>query len=248
VRRRWKVIAAFAIAGLISTAFFVLRSTPEPEYDGKPLSYWLNELHRSIDRSATTFPARKEEWYSDPKATNALTHIGTNAYPQVISWTARETPRFITVAASKLHLKLLGNLIGQDFMQKEQVSTYFSWMGSRASAAVPMLSNIVVTARENSFTRIFALHHLRVIGGGGQPALIALKHNTNLPMETRVRCMVDLITEYNTERLSGGDQELDLARSLQQCEADPDPAFRAEAKAVFQRQAPNLWTNNAATN
>jgi hypothetical protein len=143
-------------------------------------------------------------------------------------------PRFVLFIARRWHFKQFDQIIYKDFQRKQLATAYFSLMRHKASKAVPMLSNVVVSTRAVSYASTFARADLQVIGVQGQTALVALMHNTYLPMATRVGCMANLTTQYNGGRLNGGDQELALARELQKCGADPDPAFRAEAKAVFQ--------------
>ncbi|MGZ4973504.1 MAG: hypothetical protein ACXWDN_12155 [Limisphaerales bacterium] len=230
-------IAALALLGFGTVAFFVLRSGAEPEYDGKPLSYWLEILNR--DKIAIELA---------DSAQNALRHIGTNAYPQVIGWTAYEPPNnFVLNAATRWNWRPLNKIMKRDQQRKYLAFAYFHSMGPRASTAVPMLSNIVVSAQA-TMAYYFARDDLEEIGPEGYATIVAIMQNTNLPTGARFGCLTKITDKYLATKLDRAAEAEWLRQPLLQCIRDPDIQFRTNATKWFQKRAPDLLTNSPASN
>src|SRR5262252_1097820 len=51
-------------------------TTPDPEYNGKPLSYWLTHLYHYVGNA----------WTIDHDSETAVLQIGSNAVPMLSSW------------------------------------------------------------------------------------------------------------------------------------------------------------------
>ena len=81
MRIRYRVAIAVALLALISAGavLLLLRPLPpEPSYDGKPLSYWLNEGYRAFDEPLAN-PAQMRE--QQVAYMRAMSNFGSNALP-----------------------------------------------------------------------------------------------------------------------------------------------------------------------
>ncbi|MDB6057647.1 MAG: hypothetical protein JWO95_1491 [Verrucomicrobiales bacterium] len=241
VRRRWKLIAVGAIVGIAAVTIALTRSTPEPEYDGKPLSYWLDIIANPSVSHTERNPADLQT-----TADTALRQIGTNAYPLVIKWTAKEFPQFVIIAVRKWKWERLETKIKQDFQRKMQASVFFQRMRQEASTAVPMLSNIVVSATPTSYASFFARSDLQAIGTNGYAAIVSIMKNPNVRSEVRSQCVNTLVGQYFARKRDGRPPFEGLGKALHDCTTDQDATFRAAAKTYLQKYAPDLLTNNAA--
>ena len=100
VKKRWRIIIAGLVLVLLGVLAWVVFTPGEPEYEGKPLSFWLAEavvLHATDDGT----------WKVDhKKAEAAMEHFGTNAIPTLLQMLrARDS-------ALKLKLLALGGKFG----------------------------------------------------------------------------------------------------------------------------------------
>lgn len=248
MRKRWKLIAACGAVGIAAITFALTRSTPEPEYEGKPLSSWLETRNLCMEmRPDATVADNAAENELFDQAQNALRHIGTSGIPQMVRWTANEPPNFVLEAGTRWNCKPLKNFFNHDYRRKQLALSYFSWMGPRASGAIPMLSNIVVSARGN-VAHFFACDDLQAIGPEGYVAIVGIIENTNLPRDVRLGCVYTVAEQYILIKRERKAQAELLRQSLLQCARDPDVVFRASATKLINTVAPELLTNNAAKN
>jgi hypothetical protein len=144
------LIAVAAIAVLAVLAWAVLHvSTPEPVYQGKPLSYWL--LGYGFPSGHLNGPSRDE-------ADAAIRDAGTNAIPLLLEMMrARDSSTKIKLAewGHRLHL-YRGQLQNTDELRWEAL-TGFSVLGSNAVSAVPGLVKIL---DENSDSNAIVLSEI----------------------------------------------------------------------------------------
>src|SRR5882724_10172199 len=112
------------IAAVGALVWFLLRPDPEPTYQGKPLSYWL-------DGFVSGNP-------SPDKATEAVRQIGTNAIPTLLCLLRAEDSKFklkLIRLSQKQHL-INFDLRTADFKHME-AELGFECLGSLAKSAVP---------------------------------------------------------------------------------------------------------------
>jgi hypothetical protein len=169
-RRKWIFVAggSLVLAGLAGICAWLLRAPPEPEYSGKRLSVWaeelcqLNHLRNVIDTNCA--------------AVRAVLAIGTNAIP----WAARELVR-----PPPLGWRLNNLLQKQRFIRSRfAVATDFERHHLRARAVFWALGN----AAEPAIPRLLSMVEREpdlgpsALAGIGAPALPALAHClTNIP-------------------------------------------------------------------
>ncbi len=137
-KRIW--LASLLAAVLGGFIWLMLRpSQPEPTYQGKPLSFWLEGFDQGnykISRPWRTTPPTWEE------ADEALRKIGTNAIPTLL--------RILQERDSEFKIKIVGLLQRQHLIRIPFASLYredtalhgFNILGPAASNAVPRLIEI----------------------------------------------------------------------------------------------------------
>lgn len=229
---------------MAAIAFALTRSTPEPKYEGKPLSYWLDLF------------ANPPEDETKKSAETALTQIGTNAYPFFADWIRYEPLQAVTFAAGKWQWKPFVALVNRDLFRKQQVCAYFYWKRQHARGVIPLLSNIVVSARTDSAPVGYALAALRSIGDEGSVPVISLLANTTTSPDLRMRCLIYLIDDYNNINERGPDERAQIGHVILQSlgpalvystnNAEND--FGGRVAVIIRSLAPDLLTNSPASN
>jgi HEAT repeats len=135
MRKRFRnLLAVAALAVLGGVAWMVLRPPPDPLYQGKRLTSWLQEY---ADAGGLT----DQTWQRD--ADQVVREIGTNAFPVLLN--------MLQVKDSELTLKVLDLAKRQRFIKLNHVPAQvrnheaghaFRILGSNASNAVPALIKI----------------------------------------------------------------------------------------------------------
>lgn len=159
------VIAVLAL--LARTAFQT--PPPEPEYQGKTLSYWLDQLHPSTNYNQSARNA----------AESVIGQIGTNAIPTFL--------RMLEERDSDLKIMVMGLLRKQHLIKIKpslapanrnfDALTGFRILGSKASNAVPQL--IVIFNRDHdAFPQQAVPQILGQIGPPAAPAIPTLLRGT----------------------------------------------------------------------
>jgi len=121
-------------------------SEREPEYDGVPLSEWLERYERGKhSMNATLF-------VGDSKAIDAIQHIGTNALPFLVRWIQYERPAWRhrlfdaswklphNIQFSRTFSRLL--VLGDKYDRANAAAAAFNILGPRARSAVPELTRL----------------------------------------------------------------------------------------------------------
>jgi hypothetical protein len=75
MRKRWKLLLVMAISFLAISLLWIGRRTPEPTYNGTPLSFWV-----------ARYQAEASDGPADNETLDALRAIGTNAFPFLLKW------------------------------------------------------------------------------------------------------------------------------------------------------------------
>ena len=180
MKKRWRII----IAGLVLAALAVLTwvvfnpSESEPQYEGKPLSFWLAEAVIPHEEDYGTWRVGSR------KAEAAMEHFGTNAVPTLL--------QMLRARDSTLKLKLIA--IGRKFglhrelyrnaeIRNHAAAEAFRQLQSSARFYVPDLVKIY-EEKISSLSQLSALKALdyigpRADGGAATPALIDGLANTN---------------------------------------------------------------------
>ena len=153
-RRYLLVTLLIVIFGI--TAWFLLRPDPEPIYEGKPLSYWLDGLALFGDTTRA-------------KAIEAVRQIGTNAVPTLLGlFNARDSQFKLKLIrlSQKQHLVNFG-LRTAEFKHLE-AELGFECLGSLAKSAVP---GIIETYNEHGSERTDTPELIVKITGSIGPAV-----------------------------------------------------------------------------
>jgi len=133
-RRYLLVTLLIAVLGFAS--WLLLRPDPEPSYQGKPLSYWLEGL-----ALGSTPPAQANE---------AVRQIGTNAIPTLLRMLKMRDSNFklnFIHFASKHHVISM-NYLSYIWFRTAEIRHYeaisgFTCLGSQARSAVPELIKLL---------------------------------------------------------------------------------------------------------
>ncbi|HYG35694.1 MAG TPA: HEAT repeat domain-containing protein [Clostridia bacterium] len=162
-------ILLFGVAGWVS---WQISSEREPYYQGKPLSFWVDQYAKDSLTPGT--PARNE-------AETAIYKIGTNALPVLMDWCTKLDSAF------KLKLvELCGNqaVVNFRFLVANTYHTraklVFQVLGAEAKAAVPGLVKLLERPEEE--IRINASYALMCIGPEAEvavPSLVRCLEDTN---------------------------------------------------------------------
>ena len=132
VRRICVGILALAFIGFMACVF---SSPGEPRYDGKPLSFWLEQRYTIFN--GIEISVQKDH------ADHALDTIGTNAIPTLLGWMKAQDPPFkrrLMALLEKQHLVKI-RWLSEDDKQNMAVSG-FAHLGSAGRDAVPELIRI----------------------------------------------------------------------------------------------------------
>ncbi len=154
------LVLVAVLGGLVWLVFFA--GEPEPVYQGKRLSAWLEDL------SPTSIVSHPAEFQI---ATNAVRHIGTNAIPTLL--------RMLQARDSALTLKLVALAEQQRVVKIHyvrasernlQAVSGFGTLGAKAKDAVPPLMKIY-QQNNSPVTRRFAAAALCAIGPDARAAV-----------------------------------------------------------------------------
>ena len=143
----------------------------EPEYNGRPLSYWIEEY-----------------WLEGPAEEQAIQRIGTNAFPFLLRWirTPEARHRLILLPlARELPDFIKPKWADNNYNRRSLYSAHaFVVLGNQAGPVVPELSRIGADT-ENPGPADMALTALSYMGSNGVPALVASIRNPSHPYRER---------------------------------------------------------------
>ncbi len=169
---RFVISAVLMAAALAGFAWLVLRPH-EPVYQGKPLSFWLQEAYQSGNHQVES---------ANTTAEKAIRELGTNAVPYLIklAGTRYSPPRMLLGALAREPDLVFLHLPQQEY--KIEMSIWaFRLLGPQAKPAVPALIHLLNEG--NSWTRMDAAACLARIGPAAEsavPALLAGLQTTNI--------------------------------------------------------------------
>jgi hypothetical protein len=183
MRKRTKALIVAAMLGAVVVIALVARDT-EPRYQGHSLSYWLERYGRTNPDS----PRGYEEG-PDPKAVEAISRIGTNALPLLLSRLHCEPNPARQALASTLHRApdplrpgwLVNWAVSDPASSKAyEAALTFSVLGPAAKPAIPDLLKMM-NDRKSTNTATLAQCALANIGEAALPYLVAVLRDTNAP-------------------------------------------------------------------
>jgi hypothetical protein len=160
------ITATVALVTAVTIGVIVLSdeetdSNRQPKYDGKPLSYWIEKY---CDRK-------------DKESTEALSAIGTNAFPFLIRWICTTEPKYrdsLRPIAKKLPRHFRPNWANDENKTPRSTLAAFAFdaFGNQAASLVPELTRLAADAQNRDPAKL-ALVALAGIGSAAVPALLA---------------------------------------------------------------------------
>jgi len=220
-RKRWiYLIGAIVVtAGVLAVIF---RPEREPEYGGKKLSEWVEQLQESTGRS---------EMKAGKQAAEAIQLIGTNGLPYLLSWIRYEQAAWkknlhATVNRMIRHAPPSWYLRDKRLILRGGAFSAIGVLGTNASTAIPDLA--VMMNDPNGDRRSVALITLTCLGKAAVPTLVSAladSHNRVRP----VICMQ--IARMGADARPAVPE---LVRLLD----DPDRNLRSAARSALQQISP----------
>jgi len=165
-----------ALVGLgIVIGGIVLLSRPErePEYGGKRLSEWVEQI------------GGKTIGFRGPSDTErmAIGTIGTNAIPYLLEWILYEQPRWKDDLYAYLNSEFGWSLKDNLLARAKGAVNAFETLGPNAAIAIPELARLMTCSNEGE-VRTRAVDALATLGNLGLPPLLAAL--TNRPSQQRI--------------------------------------------------------------
>ena len=257
-KRRW-LLLSLAGAGLILALAVIFSVEPEPGYEGKPYSYWLDKAEGDdFGRYITGVRAQEANQWPDEfkgdviretKAVQAVRAIGPKALPQLLYWL--EHGRFpwrdrLAPLTYKLPYTIRDNkFVSHWFINTDPSDSAlflgFELLGTNANGAVPEL-NRLMHVRADEYISSQAGSALAKIGPGGLMPLLAAAGNP------RAECQVYALMSLGQLRrdyagpaiplllqwLTSTNAEIrsDAAEVLSRWRLEPDRVLPALARAL----------------
>ncbi len=209
---------AAVIVAAIAVLLWVNRSEPEPQYEGRTLSQWVDSLQ----------PANPTA-----EATNAICQIGTNALPYLLRWMSYDPSKFRNQLL-RLVFKLPGRpprFLALPAVRSANAEFALGILGANARPAIPRLVELAITSRGDSRCVI----SVRSIARIGRDALPLLMVATNREARPATRYLA--IHALATECTNGESAVAALVPTLD--DSDPDVAAQAAyAMSMFPLDSP----------
>jgi hypothetical protein len=229
VSLRARTAMSIASGGLIAAiAGWLFFGEREPRYQGRSLSYWIEEY-----------------WLEGPEEEQAIPIIGTNAFPFLLRWIRTPEPRYhftLLPMVNKLPQFMRPKWADNDYISRPLLSAHaFTALGNQATPVVPELTMIASDPR-NPGPADMALTALSYMGSNGVPALVASIRNPSHPYRDRAVyllgeskdlgphtdvALVELIKQLEDPTVSGW-----AARSLGRVKSRPDLVVPALARCL----------------
>ena len=198
MRKRKKLLILIPLA-VLSLALFVFPARqPEPEYKGRPLSYWLVEGNPILDDTYPNFQILEDylSAFRSPVATEAIQAIGTNAIPYYLKWIRYEAPSWRKKLADKLQpqtalsfrIKSWVGINRSDLLAMAS-GLAIAQLGTNATAATPVLATLILNTNAPK-TALRAMRALCYLGTNGLQPLISAIHDPQYSLRSvAVMCL-----------------------------------------------------------
>lgn len=231
MRRKWLVLIALS-AGVVAV-YLSTRRDPEPSFDRRPLSYWLDALANSNGQTRE-------------RAERAIMQIGTNGLPCALKWTFDNPPGWRTYLgkARNSGRKWIPNWATDEkaIKQSENAVGFFHLMGPDAAPAIPQLAELARHPDRKMSSRAF--YTLFAIGNSAFPAFVGIIADTNSSAALRGRALEYvniLIGQPGNPRNLGTNAILAVPALIRNLDdADPIVAVRAAAAIGYLRLQPEI--------
>jgi hypothetical protein len=162
------IFATLVIAVLALLTWALLRPhQKEPQYDGKPLSYWL----------AQSDPGTTRDIRGQVKAMEAVQQIGTNAIPVLLPLLRVNDSPFKTKVLTWLSHHSFGKIhYTYPSIVNHRAALGFQALGPLGAGAVPELANILDQriSHESEYQTTLSLTYIGPQAKGAVPSLVAL--------------------------------------------------------------------------
>jgi HEAT repeat protein len=167
MKKPWR-IAAFSVIGLLIIAWIVaaISGAREPEYDGKKLTQWLEELRRPSSPSPL----------ARTNAMIAIRQMGTNAVPYMVTMLRAKDSRLKAKCVDLLsRLRWVNIQFRDDYLRREDALRGLGVLGPDARAAIPDVAKLLDDRRHAQM----AAYTLHQIGTEAAPVLVQALNSTN---------------------------------------------------------------------
>jgi HEAT repeat protein len=228
----WRRVALAAFVALVlSGVLWQARRPHEPVYQGKPLSFWLEQYYQKINAGAS-LPSQDEIVWDETAV--AIRGIGNNAIPYLLRLAAAEDT---TLKRSILnHFPISNKTMERLGLQQ----TFIRWAGKSVTgpmkallgfralgpAAKPAISELIRIMRtsQNHNGRRTAAYSLGFIGSSAQDAIPALlenfKDSNNSVRDATVRALFDIAFDHGAGQFRPECSRV-MVSSLAELLADP---------------------------
>jgi hypothetical protein len=225
---------------LAAAVILVALRSPEPTYQGKKLSFWIEENRIQsmlISQNDELAPRRTAE------ARAAILAIGTNGLPHLIAWMQYQPPswgsRFMAWAPLRLQSKVDFALLSQSRAARvEGALRAFEVLGTNAASAIPALARLVEDTQHMDRARLTALT-LNRLGPEALPAMFHAWSNATPVDKPYLSAVIGSGLAQNFHSR----EQLPLLLPILRTHYEP---LRSEAYKAVSRVAPEILTNSPA--
>ncbi len=173
--RMWVTLLVALACAIAVAVWWLSPSTPDPVYQGKPLSIWLTQYNTN----ALNWPRHENS------ADEAVREIGTNGFPLIAKLLrASDSPRkirLILFLQRTFHAKYVP--IATGIPSRQQALNALGALGKEAKPLVPVLASGI--DRDQILAEGYSAHWLQSIGPDGEaaiPVIIRKLQDTNRNM------------------------------------------------------------------
>lgn len=174
-KRRIAIFLGAAVVSVTALLFAVFRGEPQPSYNGRSLSFWIEDY-----------------WRGGSEQEVALRAIGTNAFPFLMRWMQQKEARYndsLHDVVQKLPDQLRPKWADVDYTPLSLSSAHaLSAFGSQASIIVPEITRLAADPNEPEIAKT-CLWALSYLGSNGVPPLLAAIQDPLHPHRSRAACM-----------------------------------------------------------
>jgi hypothetical protein len=242
--RRRRVLIILAAGLVLAIAVFAFwPPEPEPRYNGKKLSEWLETADKDFSTiDSNPFRRVREIDTSAPgevkEAVTAVRVIGTNALPWLLKWATEDHEKWNNWVMNAgeslpryLHTYRLALSIVRNSGRKQRAAFVgFAILGQKAAPAVPELATLVEKSKSEN-CRIEAMCCLGALGEIARPALPCLKKHARIYGARERFWTVQVIRNIETDNPEA--LETDNPEAL---ETDNPEALETDGRPIIPKQ------------
>jgi len=177
MNKRMRILIALLLASVLGLVIWQASGPPEPVFEGRPLTSWLDH---HVASSAASPPYNSPGW---KKADEALRTIGTNAIPTLLKMIrAKDPPPLVLKLLETGRRYRLTRINYRYAMPRHEEAEYaFQVLGTNAGSAVPGLISIYEenVSPSSQMSAALALGHIGREAQAALPALIRRFTHTN---------------------------------------------------------------------